>query len=178
MLQALGAPPATAAAAAGPGLFDSTRRWHVFDNLGVKRWLSGSTLASSVRQGRCDEACQWLLQHAVSVHLCACSMPVNFTAAAHALIGWGLEHLHALQHSCIERFGSGAPEQGSLTVPAGLTRQEVQIRLEQHLDRVWARCLHGPPPSVPPEQAAAKAVLTMMEAAAARRRELLSPRAG
>jgi hypothetical protein len=65
-----------------------------------------------------------------------------------------------------------------LTVPAGLTRQEVQIRLEQHLDRVWARCLHGPPPLVPPEQAAAEAVLTMMEAAAARRRELLSPRAG
>jgi hypothetical protein len=90
MLQALGAPPATAAAAAaaaaGPGLFDGTRRWHVFDNLGVKRWLSGSTLASSVRQGRCDEACQWLLLHAVSVHLGARNMPGNFTAAATRLL--------------------------------------------------------------------------------------------
>jgi hypothetical protein len=158
----------------------------MFDNLGLKRWLSGKTLTAAVRQGRCDEQCQWLLQHGVSVHLGARTMPGNFTAAAHALFTWGLEHLHALQHWCIERFGNGTggrqpegvaeAERGVLTVPASFTHQEVQIRLEQHLDRVWQRCLHGLPPEVPPEQAAAEPVLTMMSAAAARRRRAAARR--
>jgi hypothetical protein len=152
----------------------------MFDNLGIKQKLTSKSLMGSVRHGRCDEACQWLLQHAVSVHLGARTMPGNFTAAAHALFGWGLEHLHALQHWCVERYGNGTggpqaegaaqAERGVLTVPSGFTRQEVQLRLEQHLEHVWSRCLHGPPPGVPPGQAAAEAVLSMMEAAAARRR--------